>query len=112
MEAKLILYLAFVHWIADFVFQSDWMAKEKSKNNYALLIHCFVYGAVFSSMTLSPMYGLIVGLIHIPVDYVTSRINAELWNDKKVHWFFVSIGFDQWIHIATLILVQKYLMST
>lgn len=48
---------------------------------------------------------------HIATDAITSRINSKLWAAKKVHWFFVSVGFDQWIHFVTLILVYKYLVN-
>ena len=104
---KVIIWLCFCHWVADFIMQSDWMAKEKAKSNKALLIHCFSYGATIGAMTLSPLFGLVQFLIHIPVDYVTSRINAKLYADKKIHWFFVSIGFDQFIHLSTLILLWR-----
>lgn len=109
IPVKIVVWLLFIHWVADFVFQSDWMAKNKSKSNDALLIHCFAYGAVIGVMTLNPLFGLINGTIHFPVDYVTSRINSKLWEAKQVHWFFVSIGFDQFIHFVTLILTA-YMM--
>lgn len=95
----------FAHWVADFVCQSDWMAQNKSKSNQALTIHCNVYSLVIGLMTWNFLFGLAVGLIHYPVDYITSRINSKLWAEKKVHWFFVSVGFDQFIHFVTLILV-------
>lgn len=109
MDLGMIIYLLFVHWVADFVFQSDWMAQNKSKNNLALISHCSVYGIVFMLMTWDFFLGGIVMIIHHPVDYVTSRINSKLWADKKIHWFFVSVGFDQWIHFVTILLVYKLL---
>ena len=57
-------------------------------------------------MTLDFYFGLAVGAIHIIVDYFTSRLNKKLWVEKKVHWFFVSLGFDQFIHCATLIYLK------
>ena len=107
---KIVLWLLFTHWVSDFVMQSDWMAQNKSKKWSALLIHCGTYAGIVASMTLSPMFGLINGIIHVPVDYVTSRINSKLLADKKVHWFFVSVGFDQFIHFVTLILTW-YLLN-
>ena len=109
IEANIVIWLLFSHWVADFVFQSDWMAQNKSKSWKALLIHCGCYGGIIASMTLSPIFGLLNALIHIPVDYITSRINSKLWADKKVHWFFVSVGFDQLIHFITLILTYQLL---
>lgn len=109
VKIETIIWLLFAHWIADFVCQSDWMAQNKSKNNTALMIHCCVYGLVMMLMSWNYIFGAIVMLIHHPVDYVTSRINSKLWAEKKVHWFFVSVGFDQWIHFVTLILVYKFI---
>lgn len=105
MEPKIIIWLLFAHWVADFVCQSDWMAQNKSKNTGALVIHCMVYGLVMGIMTLNPVFGYFCLFTHLPVDAITSRINSRLWADKKVHWFFVSVGFDQFIHFVTLILL-------
>jgi hypothetical protein len=37
-------------------------------------------------------------------DYITSRISSKLWAKRDWHRFFVTIGFDQLIHHATLAL--------
>lgn len=37
------------------------------------------------------------------VDSITSQVNAQLWEKKKVHWFLVSVGFDQALHVTTLL---------
>jgi len=105
MEAiplNIVVWLLFVHWVADFVMQTDWMAQNKSKNVDALLLHCAVYGLTVGVMTSSVPLGLFTSVAHVPVDAITSRINAKLWAEKKVHWFFVSVGFDQWIHFVVL----------
>lgn len=112
---KIVIWLLFCHWVADFVCQSDYVAQNKSKNNIVLTIHCFIYGiivglgALIAHCKYAGAFYLLNALIHFPVDYVTSRINSKLWADKKVHWFFVSIGFDQWIHFVTIILVWRLL---
>lgn len=110
MNIGMIIYLLFVHWMADFVGQSDNMAKEKSKNNVILFEHCLIYGTIFTICTMNPLFGYLLGLIHFPVDYITSRINAKLYKAGKNHEFFVSIGFDQWIHFATILLLGKALL--
>jgi len=46
---------------------------------------------------------------HFVTDAITSRINTRLWQEKQVHWFFVSVGFDQFIHYITLALTLQYL---
>lgn len=105
-----IIYLLFLHWLADFVLQTDDMAKDKSKDNRVLGLHCVVYGSVFMIGTLNFYFALLLGLIHFPVDYVTSRLNSKLYKAGKNHEFFVSIGFDQWIHFATILLLGKALL--
>lgn len=118
----IIIALLFTHFIADFICQTDWMAINKSKNFAALFAHVMVYMAAFqvgtaliywSGLTNSAnfvvFYAGLNGLFHLGTDYITSRINARLWADKKVHWFFVGVGADQFIHAVTLILTFVYL---
>ena len=117
MTINFIIYLLLTHWVADFVMQSDRMAKEKSSNNLMLFWHCLMYGTMFMGATVMENYGmkgilfgLLLGLIHFPVDYVTSRINSHLYNEGRNHAFFVSIGFDQWIHFANILLLGKAIL--
>jgi hypothetical protein len=113
-----IIAILFVHWIADFVLQSDWQAKNKSKNNAALIAHVssytialLVYGLLFLPVELAYPWALINGFLHLCVDYVTGRINTYLWSKGRVHDFFVSVGFDQFLHIATLLLTFGMLQN-
>ena len=102
MEPYLTLTLIFMtHFVADFMLQSDYMAKNKSKSNKVLLLHVSVYALPFMFI-ISPLYGIINGILHFGVDYVTSRRSSKLWADGEVHWFFVVIGFDQLLHILML----------
>ena len=109
MSIWLICYLLFIHWMVDFVFQSDSVAKNKSSSNTVLLYHCLMYGIVFALFTVNALYGFLLGLIHFPVDYITSRINKKLYASGRIHAFFVSIGFDQLLHFLTIFIVWGYL---
>lgn len=121
-----------VHFIGDFLFQSNWMALNKSRRVLPLLAHVSAYTAAFVPMALAlfPQAHHMVGFLlltfglHVLVDAVTSRITQALWfvdlercdsvirqdgfpywvsfNDIKRHWFFVVIGFDQLLHAACL----------
>jgi uncharacterized membrane protein len=121
--------IIFIHWIADFVLQTDWQAQNKSKNNFALLSHtsnysmvwllpmCLVFGKMKGGATTewivwSTLYfSMITFVAHTITDYFTSRLNSKLWSAGKVHYFFVSIGFDQVLHYGQLFLTYHYLFN-
>lgn len=92
--------LLVVHYVADFLLQSDWMAQNKSKRWDALLTHTSIYSICF--IFWGWRFVLITFVLHTITDAVTSRINTRLWQRKQVHWFFASVGFDQLIHFYTL----------
>lgn len=105
------LMLLAVHFVADFICQSDWMAKGKSSNWGALSVHVAAYTSVFMLALIGGgrVWGDGLGLFlaltfatHFATDAVTSRINSRLWKAQQVHWFFVGVGADQLIHAYTL----------
>jgi hypothetical protein len=115
MTFQTIMTVIAMHWVADFVLQTDWQAKNKSKNNFALLFHVITYTicifvcGIFLLTELTPQnikiwefWALANGIVHFGVDYVTSRINTYLWSKGRVHEFFVMVGFDQLIHYTCL----------
>lgn len=119
LEFQVVVLLVF-HWLGDFVFQSDWMATNKSKKLDALIVHSLVYTytlllglnlclyGMYSIRVLS-LFALYNGMCHFVVDYVTSRINTKLWCAKMVHYFFVSVGFDQLLHYCIFVFWVWYL---
>lgn len=98
-----ILWVLFVHLIADFFLQTNWMAQNKSKRFDALYLHILVYWMTFLLFTLSPIYAIVNAAIHLVVDFFTSRINSYLYQYYDRHWFFCGIGVDQFIHSTCLI---------
>lgn len=124
IDLKIVLLILFIHWIADFVLQTDWQAKNKSKRMDALLIHAWAYSilwllpAVFllkktdvamNAVISAWLFVIITFICHAVTDYFTSRLNAKLWSEGKVHLFFVSVGFDQFLHFTQLFLTYKLL---
>lgn len=105
----MIYTIIFSHWFADFIAQSDWMAKNKSKSWVALSLHILMYTTsltIFLSLVhpeTAWKYALVNGVAHFVVDAITSRITAKLYAKGDVHNFFVVIGLDQAIHMSTLV---------
>ena len=115
-----IIYLLFIHWIADFITQTDRQAKGKSKSIDCLLSHIFCYTIVLttfgsciifkSSIIDIILFISINSISHGIIDYFTSKINSYLWSKGDVHNFFVSIGFDQFLHISILFISYNYII--
>jgi hypothetical protein len=121
-----ILTILLIHWFADFVMQTDWQAKNKSKSWKPLLAHTGTYSLVwlmiggpifyatsslsfFDSFAVVFVFTMITFALHTITDFITSRINSRLWAEGKVHNFFVSVGFDQVLHYAQLFLTYELL---
>ena len=114
IQVDILLILLATHWVADFVAQSDWMATNKSNNIYALSIHvaaytailavvsCTVFGFTFNAVT----FILLNCLLHFMIDMITSKISSYLWGIGSRHWFFVAIGFDQFLHQVCIVLTM------
>lgn len=121
MNINLIVVLIILlwHWFADFILQTDWQAKNKSTNNIALFTHVWIYtlswGVLlyifFPSLLCCLWFMPITFVCHLVTDYITSRINTKLYKQGKIHWFFVSIGFDQFLHFTQLLLTYYYLTN-
>lgn len=130
ISTSLAISLLTVHWIADFLFQTDWMALNKSKSWKALCTHTLVYSLCF--IWLGWSFVLATFFLHTLTDAVTSRATSKLWFFERAwtdcvgkcvpdhgtcwkyvegrrHWFFVVIGLDQLIHGITLVLTWKVL---
>ena len=98
----LILTLVWVHFLSDFLLQTDRMALNKSSSVKWLSIHIGVYSLPF--FVFGWQYALVNAGLHWLTDFVSSRITSRLWKQEKRHWFFVVIGLDQAIHLTCLLL--------
>lgn len=123
-----IFTIIFVHWVADFVFQTHWQAINKSKNNLALTMHVSTYavswllpmsvlfyvgpydaiGCLFAGL----FFAMLTFMFHWVTDYFTSRLNSKLWAKGDTHNFFVSVGFDQVLHYIQLFLTYYYIKTS
>lgn len=98
----MILLVIWLHTFADFVLQTDKMAKGKSTSLKWLSIHVAVYSLPL--LILGYKYAIINASLHFGVDFITSKMTSALWKKGDVHNFFVVIGIDQALHITMLIL--------
>lgn len=98
------------HFIGDFVLQTRQMADNKSHSFYWLSIHILVYTIVlallswplFISIQAFTVWILINCFLHLGADFITSKISSFFYLKKNLKWFWITIGFDQLIHIEIL----------
>lgn len=118
---SLPLSLLLAHFVGDFLFQTDWMALNKSKSWLALCVHVACYTTCFAPFGIGFGFLTTVFLSHFLTDAVTSRVTNRLWfmtpirgggfrlkHPNTRHWFFVAIGLDQLIHYITLAYIWAY----
>ena len=103
---KSLLFVSMAHMTVDYLFQSDYLASNKGKDNYILLAHSILYTvgvmivAYIMGIELSSMGLFILSVIHFPIDYIKARgITPKYMGDKN------ALIFDQLIHYLTLIFV-------
>lgn len=97
-----IFSIIIIHWIADFVLQTDKQAKGKSKNWNDLLSHTITYSFiwfivgfiyvhsnninnVFTQLQVKSLFlfTFITFIAHTITDYFTSRLNSKLIPERK-----------------------------
>lgn len=109
MRLQDIFVILLLHFISDFIFQSDEMAKNKSTSVKWLTIHVLIYSILFTIY--NPIYGIVNGLLHWVIDYFSSKVTSYLWKNGQVHNFFAVIGLDQLLHYVCLFLTYKYIIG-
>lgn len=115
-----------VHYVADFIFQAEEWATNKSKSNMVLFSHVITYSIVWVLPALAILANLrpsettewyvystllffiLTFLSHFITDYITSRIVSKKFENKHFgspipnFGAFSVIGFDQVLHYAQL----------
>ncbi|HEX7075232.1 MAG TPA: DUF3307 domain-containing protein [Hyphomicrobiaceae bacterium] len=113
--------LLVVHWIGDFVLQSSWMAENKSDRLDALIAHVITYsitlavgaGVIFGIARPGALVSFVIAnaLLHMAVDFTTSRIAARFWRSGQWRAFFIVVGADQLLHQICLALTLSMLIK-
>ena len=102
MNPILLVQLMLVHFVSDFLMQSNYMAVNKSKNIDVLNLHSFVYALPFFVFLNIPFVSYLYAT-HFFIDLVTSKITSYLWNKEERHYFFCVIGADQFLHFLVIL---------
>ena len=103
-----------MHFVGDFMFQTHKQAINKSKSPKYLTYHALTYCIPFLLLFCGGVGWNVVWFIlllfgsHWLTDFITSKATSYFWQKKDMHNFFVVVGFDQLIHIITLL----YLLDT
>jgi hypothetical protein len=104
----IILALIWIHFVADYICQWNYIALNKGKSIAWLSLHVFIYSLFF--IFLGWKFTCVNFAIHFVIDFITSRINAKLYKNHQ-YWFYKMLGFDQALHLTTLILSYRYFVG-
>ena len=114
-----LFFILILHWVFDFIFQTDWQAKNKNNNIWALLSHvtvytlCWIVGIPFmvkNSFDFGEqlmVFLIITFICHFITDFFTSKVTKNYFEKKNYHMGFIVVGFDQLLHIFQLVFTYK-----
>jgi len=121
-----LIILVIIHFVADFVFQSESWAINKSKDNLALTTHVAVYSVIIGIGLLAYpanfhnynilLFCTITFFAHFITDYYTSRLVSQkrkqenFGGDVPNFGMFTIIGFDQVLHYLQLYITAHYIL--
>ena len=106
---EIIIWIVVVHFVADYLLQTEWMGVNKSSSLTALGSHIAIYTVVLM-LAIDPVWGLFNGIVHGVIDYGSSRWSKRLWVNKEYSSFFTVLGFDQLLHLMILFVSYKWLV--
>lgn len=111
----MIYLLLIVHFVSDFLLQRRSVAENKSKNLLALFEHISIIYLCF--LPFGWKFSLMNAIYHMAIDgniwdayrwlRRDRRKNFEYWKDGLFYW---TIGFDQLLHVMTLVFLMEWLL--
>ena len=88
------LYIIIAHVIGDYLFQSDYLAGNKAKDDYVLFIHCVLYIVPFIIIFGITWHFIPLFVIHIVVDRLKARHKKiNLLVDQVIHYLTALVYF-------------------
>jgi len=115
-----LVLLFFIHFIADFILQSREMGQKKSSSwkwlgyHTTIIFLAFVYFGWKFALVNAAIHAIIDrniwGLYKWSTYYREPNATVHNWKYWEDHLFYVTIGLDQFLHTATIILLAEYLL--
>lgn len=112
MNSEFLLFFLLAHFIGDFVFQTNKIAKMKSEEIKGVFYHSMI--VLISQVALLAIFGwkgilagLISSIIHFAIDY--SKLSIGKYLNRFSFLYFI---FDQILHIAVIITIAYYFKPT
>lgn len=105
----MLLTTIMAHMFGDYFLQTDYLAMNKGKDNYILLVHCFLYGLgvygvyLLFGFQLSIIDLLIIIGLHILMDYIKARGITPKYLGNQ--W---SLVLDQVVHYLALLFILMF----
>ncbi len=107
----ILVALLIAHFLADFTFQPEGLAKAKRNSYRWLLLHCGIYAAFMvlaCFLCVKPMQAILPAIIlfwsHFLIDKFKCFIEDMWLKGKGLFWAFIA---DQALHIAVIVLCWK-----
>ena len=100
-----VIAIIWIHFIADFVCQTRWMADNKSKDAKALLYHVAIY-----TLCLCPLgiqWAVVNGGIHAIQDRFESIGTTWAYKNKRTWLLFTIVGIGQAAHLTVLLVLYN-----
>jgi hypothetical protein len=111
--------LLFIHWVGDYLFQSNEMAAKKFQSYRWLTFHVLVYSVVLLAGVLLlipfnvvpidriPAFVGLNAALHWATDFMTSRLANRVADTPSL--FYPIVGFDQFLHSVALLSTLNWL---
>ena len=96
-----ILFLVYLHFIADFVFQNDFQANFKGTNDYILFVHSFIWaGTISLGLSFLGVFALWKFLMLLVGHFIIDRWKAR--KKDKTYSLTKDLWIDQGLHVAQI----------
>jgi len=104
---SVLVSILIIHYISDYIFQTRWIAENKSKSWMTCLFHAYLYSIPFLLLPTDSVMFCRLCMLHFFTDLVTSRLSANYYKADNLKMFWIIIGLDQLLHIFQLLYIYK-----